>query len=184
MKDVLKSKMIDFGIKFNEINHMTNITFLDKGAESVIYEIDGTNLILKYSNNVDEFNAYKKLLEIREELLEGIFEIPILVDENDGKYYFIFQKIDNIDKDLKTLFRTIEYFLEEINVENMISLESKKVELIRYLNLRGFSNYEVFLQFLVQANRLLKKYNFSDVHNDNIMIDDEGKFKIIDIQYQ
>lgn len=182
MKEILKNKMIDFGIKFNEINHMTNITFLNKGAESVIYEIDETNLILKYSNNVDEFNAYKKLLEIREELLEGVFEIPILVDENDNKYYFIFQKINNIDKDLKTLFRTIEYFLEEINVENMISLESKKTELIRYLNLRGFSNYEVFLQFLIQANRLLTKFKFSDIHNDNIMIDKNGNFKIIDIQ--
>lgn len=184
MNNLLKNKMIDFGIKFNEINHMTNITFLDKGAESVVYEIEGTNFILKCSNNVDEFNAYKKLLEISEELLEGIFEIPLLVDENDDKYYFIFHKIDKIDKDLKTLFRTIEYFLEESNVENMISLESKKTELIRYLNLRGFSNYDEFLQFLIQANRLLKKYNFSDVHNDNIMIGDKGNFKIIDIQLE
>ncbi|KNB60989.1 hypothetical protein [Chryseobacterium sp. Hurlbut01] len=178
----LKNKLIDLGIQFNELDHMTNITLIGKGAEGVVYEIEKTDLVLKSSKNKDEFNAYKFLLTIDENELKGLFEIPILVDESDNNFYYVFKKLKKINKNLEKVMRSIELFLDQNNVENMTLLPFMKTEVIRHLNTSNHSDYYAFLQFLIKAHNLLKKHNFSDIHSDNIMIDEDKNFKIIDIQ--
>ncbi|KUJ56469.1 hypothetical protein [Chryseobacterium aquaticum] len=179
---ILKNKLIDLGINFNQIDQMTNITFLDKGAEGVVYEIDNTNLVLKMSINKDEFKAYQLLLTIDEDSLNGLFEIPIVVDESDNNFYYVFTKLKNLPKNLEKVMRDIVVFLDEHNVENMTLLPFMKAEVIRHLNTNNHKDYYSFLQFLIKAHNLSKKYNFSDIHSDNIMIDENKNFKIIDIQ--
>ncbi|WP_312390528.1 hypothetical protein [Chryseobacterium sp.] len=156
-----------------------NLTPIEKG----IFEIEGTKTLLKISKNESEYKA-SQLIKRHENELKNNFLIPITIDKEENEFYFTFEKLNKLDEVYHRILKSVEYRLNEVNIENLNSLEAKKEEVIEYLKSKGFTQYDEFLQFLINANKQLNKFKLSDIHGNNILIDQNKKFKIIDPQLE
>jgi len=154
-----------------------------KQIEKGIYEIEGTNNLLKITENESEYKASKLLKEHQNELKNN-FLIPITIDADENGFYFTFEKLNKLDKVYHKILKSIEYRLNEVNIENLNSLESKLEQVKSYLNDKGFTQYDKFLHFLIESHKQLKKFNLIDIHSNNIMTDQHENFKIIDPQIE
>lgn len=176
-KDLLKKQ----GITFDSGNTMTNLEFLNKGTSAEIFIIKGTNSILKISTNQEEYKA-SKLLQNHKNVLGSVIQIPLLSIEHAGLYYMVYERLQPIDKQYAKILKSIEYVCNQVNIENLTHLEKYLPKVKTYLDAKGYKFYDTFLDFVVQAHKLLKRYGLSDVHSDNIMMNKKGQFIIIDTQ--
>lgn len=183
MNKELKDHLKALGVRFDN-GRMINLKHFDHGSESEIYTIEHTDNILKISKNKSEYEAYMYLISRLDETILKVFEVPYLVSKYRNKYYFVFRRLSNLPREFHKIMSSVEYILSEINVENMRSLESKKEAVVQYLDKIGYSGYEKFLQFLISSNKILVSHNLRDVHSNNIMIDNQNNFKIIDVQLE
>ena len=198
-------KFIDFE-KYWVISHSETIGV---GVNGKVLDI-GNGKVLKISKDFNEYNAILLLMEELKNDSEAwwkhIVSLPLVVcpvnedfyehldddSYNDDKkyvrYYFIHKKLYNLsDIENECFFKIMNYFdvsnIDEIIVDYGEEM-SEYFDNI-YKEVKEYEdkiNVSVFLLFIFNAYELSKEFGLFDMHVDNIMKDENGNYKLIDIR--
>lgn len=207
LKDILEQN----GIIFNEDNFMINIEEIGSGISSTIYEIKDTNKVLKISDNRNEFYGYEKLIEAFEEdsSIKNYFEIPLILapinksfyqqielsdisyNNQNPRYYFILNKLNKLDDNETKIFEDIlKYYnasdISEIIIDYENEIDEDDEYIMDHLIENGHKYIDNEMKNIWEFFKIIfsycEEYEFFDIHVDNIMKDNQGNYKVIDIR--
>lgn len=162
---------------------------LGEGARSEVFDIGG-KLVLKISDDediFDEIEEYKKLIGKR---LKNV--VKVLKVGNFGVFgYVVMEKLFLNDSDLFFDGSRIDIEIsisERMKKNSNISFEDMFNDIITPAVSKLIIDEDLFIEYVKQVFngvKELQKYGveFNDIHDENIMIDKNGNYKIIDFLY-
>lgn len=108
-------------------------------------------------------------------------------DENynfisNSKHYIIYEKCYKLPEKYEDFyFEFLDKFYPDIqNLSDFQFYDNS--EILEYLNNTG-NEFKDFVQFIINVNKIATKFYLEDIHEENIMLDKNNKFKVIDFDY-
>jgi len=173
---------------------------LGSGADGETFSIiDNENLVIKFSiiyDNIDSDNIdsllekrikiFKSIIDTKPEHLVNIYECDyvgenyrITVGENQRFiiYYYVMDKLNKISEDEKKVFHTILCHEDLNKIKNYSN--NKVIKMLRGMSSSLDFNFEKIMLFY--EARKISKIKYNDFHVRNIMKDNFGNFKFVDL---
>jgi hypothetical protein len=166
--------------------------YITSGADGSAYFSE--NFVIKFVDLFDSknkvLNIYSKNKRIIYKIIDDkpkhyveTFDFKFVKDFTDNKnyhiiYYYVMERLNKISEDESKLFHTIMSH-EDSNKIKRIS-DQKTIRTIKSLNLYLDFDYNKIIDFIKNIENY--KIKHLDVHPRNIMKDNDGNFKFIDLE--
>lgn len=193
------------GVSINEFEHyweIANKKLVGSGSNGNVFDI-GNNQVLKITKDEKEYLAIKKCIELidNNDWIPNTVLLPKVicpVNENfsvfatnkvNYRYYFIFDKLNELSNDDDYMFKLVLQYFECSGFDEIEEFDESTIEeIINFIEKYFSHKYKQYgheyimgvLYFIKNIVEFSNKFEMSDLHIGNILVDDDGNYKLID----